>query len=138
MFNLFKNRIKKDKPQEPDPVPSTPPKPKRQPKQPKPKPTAKELATKKGQPYISVLAMELSPDNIGIGAFELDWNEIFIAKLLNAGYKGTSEEEIVDQWFTDICRNVVMETYEQYEANSPRPVSGVQRKDIGDDRTEVS
>lgn len=138
MFNLFKNKIKKEKPQEPDPA-SKSPKPKRthKPAQ-KPKPTAKELATAQGKPYISVLSMDLNQDNIGIGAFELDWNEVFIAKLLKAGYKGTNEEQIVDQWFTDICRNVVLETYEQYEANNPRPPTGVKRKNLGDGRTEVS
>lgn len=137
MFNIFKNRIKREKPAEPDPAPKQP-KPKRTPRPSQPKPTAKELATANGLPYINVLAMELNPENIGIGAFELDWNEIFIAKLIQAGYKGTSEEQIVDQWFTDICRNVVLETFEQYEANNPRPQSGVQRRNLGNGKTEVS
>lgn len=100
--------------------------------------TPKQLATLNELPYISVVSMEVNNENIGIGAFELDWNEIFIAKLLKAGYKGTSEEQIVDQWFTDICRNVVLETYEQYEANNPRPPSGIQKKNLGNGRTEVS
>lgn len=136
MFNLLK-RIKKEKSPEPDTA-TKPVRPKRNPKPHKPKLTEKEQATINGLPYVNVLAMELNPENIGIGAFELDWNEIFIAKLIQAGYKGTSEEQIVDQWFTDICRNVVLETFEQYEANNPRPPSGVQRKNIGDGRTEVS
>jgi len=137
MLNIFKNRLRREKPTEPDSAPKQP-KPKRAPSPAQPKPNAKELATANGLPYINVLAMELNPENIGIGAFELDWNEIFIAKLIQAGYKGTSEEQIVDQWFTDICRNVVLETFEQYEANNPRPPSGVQRRNLGNGKTEVS
>ncbi len=103
-----------------------------------PKKTAKELATEKGEPYVNIESVELDPENIGNGAFELDWNEFFVAKLIRAGYKGKDDQQIVDQWFQDVCRNVVMETFEQYEANNPRPPSGVQRKDLGDGRSEVS
>jgi len=31
-----------------------------------------------------------------------------------------------------------LETYEQYEANNPRPLTGVNKKDLGGGRTEVS
>ena len=98
----------------------------------------KTVATKKGEPWVSILTVELDPNNIGQGAFELDWNEFFVAKLVRAGYKGKDDAQIVDQWFQDVCRNVVLETFEQYEANNPRPTSGIQRRDIGDGRTEVS
>lgn len=100
--------------------------------------TAKQLATERGEPWVTVVQVELDPENIGNGAIELDWNEFFVAKLIRAGYKGKDDAQIVDQWFTDLCRNVVLETYEQYEANNPRPNSGVQKKDLGDGRTEVS
>lgn len=98
----------------------------------------KTIATEKGEPWVSIVSVELDPENINQGAFELDWNEFFVAKLIRAGYKGKDDAQIVDQWFQDVCRNVVLETYEQYEANNPRPVTGVQRKNIGDGRTEVS
>lgn len=124
-----------------DPVPPpavTAPEP-RQPKTPKqPKKTPKEQATEKGEPWVNIVSVDLDPENVGQGAFELDWNEFFVAKLIRSGYKGRDDQQIVDQWFQDVCRNVVMETYEQYEANNPRPPSGVQRKDIGDGRSEVS
>jgi hypothetical protein len=102
------------------------------------KKTEKEVATEKGEPYINIVSVELDPNNIGNGAFELDWNEFFVAKLIRAGYKGNDDSQIVDQWFQSVCRNVVLETFEQYEANNPRPVSGVQKKDIGSGRTEIS
>lgn len=101
------------------------------------KKTAKDLATERGEPYIAILNVELDPENIGAGAFELDWNDKFLAQLIRAGYQvkpNEPENEIVDRWFQDVCRNVVLETYEQMEANNPR---GMNRRDIGNGRTEV-
>lgn len=115
-----------------------PKKPRKKAEQVKKEKTAKELATEKREPYVSIISVDLDPTNIGNGAFELDWNEYFIAKLIRSGYKGADDSQIVDQWFQDVCRNVVLETFEQYEANNPRPVSGIQKKDIGSGRTEVS
>lgn len=97
----------------------------------------KELATEKGEPWVNIETIELDPENIGNGAFELDWNEFFIAKLVRSGYKGKDDQQIVDQWFQDVCRHVVLETFEQYEANNPRPPSGIQRRDLGNGKTEV-
>ena len=100
--------------------------------------SAKDAATKKGEPYVSVVSVELDPDNVGNGAFELDWNDIFIAKLVKAGYKGRDDAQIVDQWFQEICRNVIMENYEQWEANQPAETRVVQKRDLGNGRSEVS
>lgn len=109
--------------------------------QPKPKlrvgANAKEAATKRGEPYISVVSVELDPDNVGNGAFELDWNDIFVAKLLRAGYEGKDDAQIVDRWFQTICRNVLMENYEQWEANQTGERIIV-KKDLGNGYTEVS
>ena len=98
----------------------------------------KEKATAAREPYINITSIELDPSDIGNGAFELDWNEFFIANLVKAGYRGKDDTQMVDQWFQNICRNVVMETFEQYEANNPRPPTGIQRRDLGDGKTEVS
>ena len=102
--------------------------------------TPRQIADAKGEPWVSVLSVELDPTNIGNGAFELDWNEKFITNLARAGYKGKTDSDMVDQWFSDVCRNVLAENYEQWEANQPmdsRP-RVIDRKDIGDGRTEVS
>lgn len=77
---------------------------------------AKEEATAKGEPWVSVLSVELDMDNLSNGSFNLDWNDFFLAKLVRAGYKGT-DEEIVDQWFSQICRNVLAENFEQEQAD---------------------
>lgn len=100
----------------------------------------KELATKKGEPYVKILNVELDSDDIGNGAFELDWNDIFVAKLLKAGYQGKTDADIVDNWFKTICRNILTEEYEQWEANQPeaqRP-RVLDRKDLGGGKSEVS
>lgn len=100
----------------------------------------KDIATEKGQPYVTILSVELDPDNIGNGAFELDWNDKFIANLVRAGYQGKTDADMVDQWFADVCKNVIAENYEQWEANQPfeaRP-RVIDRKDLGNGKTEVS
>lgn len=107
------------------------------------KKTDKELATEAGEPYISVVTVELDPDDVGNGAFELDWNDVFVAKLVKAGYmqrKDDSDAQIVDRWFQSICRNILNENYEQWEVNQPvdaRP-RRVDRNDLGNGRTEIS
>lgn len=109
----------------------------------KPAKTPKEIATENDEPYVSIVNVDLDPDNIGNGAFELDWNDKFIVKLVKAGYQlkaGEDENVIVDRWFQDVCRNVVQENFEQWEANQPadtRP-RNMDRKDLSDGRSEVS
>jgi hypothetical protein len=107
----------------------------RKPRAPKPK-TAKELATEQNEPWVSVISVELDPSNIGSGAFELDWNDKFVANLVRAGYKGKTDQQIVDQWFQDICRNVVLENFEQ-EMADPDMRQARSRK-LDDGRTEFS
>lgn len=101
--------------------------------------SAKAAATRAGEPYVSVVTVELDPDNVQNGAFELDWNEIFVARLIKAGYEGKDDAQIVDRWFQDICRNVLLENYEQWAANQGDPESRmINRKDLGNGRSEVS
>lgn len=68
--------------------------------------TDKEKATAKGEPYVKVLNVNMEKDNPGQGYFELDWNKPFVEKLRKSGYTGGTEEEIVDAWFTTLCRSV--------------------------------
>lgn len=96
----------------------------------------KALATKAGEPWVQVLSIEIDKENPGAGAFELDWNDIFVARLIKSGYQGKTDQDIVDNWFQDVCRNVVMETYQQEQADpSNRPSN---RKDLGNGRVEIS
>lgn len=103
--------------------------------------SAKEIATSNGEPYVTVVKMDIDVANPTHGTFELDFNEIFVSKLIRAGFKGKSDYDIVDQWFTSVCRNIVMETYEIEMAdpeNRTREPAQQNRKDLGDGRTEIT
>lgn len=66
----------------------------------------KDIATEKKEPWVGVIETHVNKDNVRNGFFELDWNEYFILQLKSAGYKGQTDEEIVDTWFQELCRNV--------------------------------
>jgi len=109
------------------------------------KKSPKDIATAAGEPYVSVLSMDLDPENPGNGAFELDWNDKFLAQLVRAGYQRKPNEEesvIVDRWFQDVCRNVVMENFEQEMADPEKRAANanqsIQRKDLGGGKAEFS
>lgn len=68
--------------------------------------TPKEVATSRKEPWVTVLETHVNKENIKNGFFDLDWNEYFVLELRKAGYKGNTEEEIVDAWFSELCRNV--------------------------------
>ena len=100
--------------------------------------SAKQLATERGEPYFEILSMDIDPNDINSGAFEFDWNDKMIADLIRHGYQmdpRDTDADIVDRWFTAVCRNVVLETAEQYEAMNNRVVKS---RDVGDGRSEVS
>jgi hypothetical protein len=103
--------------------------------------TEKEIATEKGEPWVNIVSIEIDPNDIQNGAFELDWNDKFVANLVRAGYQMNAKDtdaDIVDRWFTAVCRNVVLETFEQYEAMKPERDRVVKSRDLGDGRSEVS
>jgi hypothetical protein len=96
----------------------------------------KARATAAGEPWVNVLGIEVDPDNPGAGAFELDWNDVFVARLIKSGYQGKTDADVVDNWFQDVCRNVVLETYQQEQADPVNRQS--KRKDLGNGRAEIS
>ena len=102
----------------------------------KTKKTPKELATEAGEPWVEVISMEIDKNNPGAGSFELDWNDKFVANLIRAGYQGKTDQDLVDNWFRSVCQNVVMENYEQEQADPDNRPSN--RRDLGNGRTEVS
>jgi hypothetical protein len=96
----------------------------------------KDIATEKGEPWVNVLSMDVDIEDINEGSFELDWNDKFITTLIKHGYTGKTDADIVDQWFQNVCRNIVLETYEQHEANNPSRYH--RKRNIGDGRSEIS
>lgn len=72
----------------------------------------KQYATLKDEPWVSVLNMDFVNKGALEGSFELDWNEAFVTKLENEGYKGLTPDNIVNAWFMELCRNIAMEEFD--------------------------
>ena len=66
----------------------------------------KEIATEKKEPYVTVTDTKVNPENPRNGFFELDWNEYFVLQLKAAGFYGDSDEQVVDRWFSELCKHV--------------------------------
>ena len=94
----------------------------------------KEIATKKGEAWVAVLDTQVNKDNIRNGFFELDWNNEFIEQLLDAGYKGETNEQIVDQWF----RTIVSQMLEEEGQSTDREMGYVNVVPIDKNKSEVS
>ena len=75
----------------------------------------KQEATKKGEAWVAVLDTQINPDDIKNGFFELDWNNQFIEELLDAGYSGETNEEIVDGWFKTVVSQILEEGAESVD-----------------------
>jgi len=94
----------------------------------------KEQATESKEPWVGVLQTHVAKDDIKNGFFELDWNEFFVLQLRQAGYSGATDEEVVDQWFQELCRNIGNEA----GIDMSRRGSGFVNRALRDDgRTEV-
>lgn len=128
-------------PPPPEPKPSAP---KARVKKPKTELTAKELATQNNEPWVGIVSVEVDPNNINAGSFELDWNDKFLVNLIKSGYKqrpDDTDQTVVDRWFQTVCRNIALEVYEQQMAdpqNRYDELRRVQTRDIGGGRTEIS
>lgn len=116
-----------------------------------PKLSDKEKATRAGEPWVSILNVDINPEDINNGAFEMDWNDKFILNLIKAGYKekeDDTDETIVDRWFQQVCRNIALEVFEQDQADPHNrkdkdPITGADMRvvtstDLGNGRSEVS
>jgi hypothetical protein len=74
---------------------------------------AKALADLNKEPWVSVLNVELNPENPSQGNFELDWNDLFVESLKEAGYTGKTSEDVVNLWFEDLCRSIARSATEE-------------------------
>jgi hypothetical protein len=139
MFEKLKNLFKK---QEVKPVVEKKEAKTKQPKSSTPELTAKQKATMAGEPYVAINKVEINPENINDGAFDLDYNDKFVLNLIKAGYKQRDDDTdvvIVDRWFQTVCRNIALEMYEQQVADPDnRDARVIRSRDLGNGRTEVS
>lgn len=107
--------------------------------------SAKEAATAAGEPWVEIIKVDIDPNNVNSGAFTLDWNDKFVLNLIRSGYKIREDDtdyQIVDRWFSTVCRNLALEFHEQHVADPKNRVSDdvrqIQRRDLGDGRSEIS
>jgi len=72
----------------------------------------KTIATLKGEPWVTVLSMDFGGKGALEGSFELDWNDFFVKNLEKEGYVGPTPDNIVNQWFMEVCKNVALEEFD--------------------------
>jgi hypothetical protein len=73
-------------------------------------PYEKAVANIKKEPYVAVINSDYNPAEGAEGLFfEFDWNDLWISLLQSHGFNGLTEEEIVKQWFEELCRSVIHE-----------------------------
>ena len=64
----------------------------------------KKVATAKQEPWVTVIDLNVR-DETG------NWNDYFIQDLKEAGFQGMSDEDIVNSWFSRICRDIALSEY---------------------------
>lgn len=69
----------------------------------------RKLADLRSEPWVNMPDIKWDPADPSHSYFELDYNEHFVAFLRNNGYKGVSDDQIVESWLTEVCRAVAMD-----------------------------
>lgn len=66
----------------------------------------KQRANLKNEPWIGIINSGFDPEQGVDGVFfEFDWNQQWIEYLRTNGYTGRSDEQVIDEWFSDVCRS---------------------------------
>lgn len=91
----------------------------------------RDQATARNEPFIAIADMDVDYTSLSNGSFSFIWNDLFLARCMKRGFVGNVDHDLVDQWFTTVCKNVVLETYEQNQADPHN-----RRTDLGDGRRE--
>lgn len=66
----------------------------------------KQRANLRGEPWIAIINSGLDIEKGLDGVFfEFDWNDKWIDVLRKNGYLGHSDDQLVDEWFSDVCRS---------------------------------
>lgn len=81
----------------------------------------KQKATINEEPWVTIINLDYDQGVPNQGSIELDWNEYFVQDLEKHGYVGPTEEEIVDQWLNELCRNIALEAYGKPPAETEQP-----------------
>lgn len=88
----------------------------------------RKLADMRSEPWVSMQDIKWDPADPSRSYFEMDYNEQFVQHLRSNGYKGVSDDQIVDSWLTEVCRAVAMDMAQTDPAFVSDAVVPVQRK----------
>lgn len=85
---------------------------------------AKGIATIKNEPWVTIKKLETDTDNLCYGGVELDWNDAFVQNLEKHGYgPSPDQDDVVNEWFNDLCRNIALDAFDGVGDLSERIVS---------------
>ena len=70
----------------------------------------KTYAIATDQPWVGIIDNGFeSKEGVNGLYFELDWNDQWVEFLKKNGYQGMTDDQIVEQWFSDVCRSQAAE-----------------------------
>jgi hypothetical protein len=98
----------------------------------------KQTATINDETFVRVTRISTDPNNPAVGSFALDYNKAFVVYLEEHGYgPAPNDEEIVDRWFTELCKNIALDTFdgvgdfnEKLDASPTRKQDIIYKKDL--------
>lgn len=88
----------------------------------------RKLADLRSEPWVNMPDIKWDPADPSRSYFELDYNDHFVSFLRSNGYKGISDDQIVESWLTEVCRAVAMDMAQTDPAFVSDAVMPVQRK----------
>ena len=69
----------------------------------------------------------------------LTWNDIVLLKISNAnGYHGEKDEEVVNKWFNDLCKNIMLEDMDQDVVDELKSNISETKKDRGCEKLNIA
>jgi len=73
----------------------------------------KRRATILDEPYVNFTKIHTDPKNPASGSVALDYNKAFVQYLEDNGYgPAPTDDEIVDRWFTELCKNIALDAFD--------------------------
>lgn len=104
----------------------------------------RNLANIRKEPWIKIVSEFLFEiNNSPKLGFKFEWNEYFIKYLESNGYKGFSEESIVEKWFNDVVKNNILtdmddDVFEEHKRARNEFVRKINKNSDGKGRSEYS
>lgn len=71
----------------------------------------KKRATLNKEPWVTIKNVDVDAVKPGHGSLELDWNDEFVVMLREAGYEFPTDEQVIDAWLSELCKNIALEEF---------------------------